>query len=160
MKQFVILLLFCPFFIFAQAEKKEINEVLKQWHQAAADADFEAYFNLMTKDAVFIGTDASENWEVNDFKAYSKPYFDKGKAWTFITLERNIYFSKKKSIAWFDELLETDLGLCRGSGVLQQTKNGWRVKHYVLSVTIPNENVSEVKKSNEEHDSALIKILK
>jgi len=160
MKKLVLLLLFCPFIIFAQAEEKEIDQVLEQWHQAAASADFDAYFKLMTKDAVFIGTDASENWEVEEFKTYSKPYFDKGKAWTFFPLERNIYLNKNKTIAWFDELLETDLGLCRGSGILQKTKNGWRVQHYVLSVTIPNENVSAVKKSNEEHDSALIKTLK
>ena len=44
-------------------EKQKINEVLDNWHLAAAHADFDAYFGLMTKDAVFIGTDAMENWQ-------------------------------------------------------------------------------------------------
>lgn len=43
-------------------EEEKINTVLDGWHLAAANADFEAYFGKMTKDAVFIGTDAMENW--------------------------------------------------------------------------------------------------
>ena len=69
-------------------------------------------------------------------------------------------FSKNNKTAWFDELLETDLGICRGSGVLTLTKEGWKIQHYVLSITIPNENVSEIKKLNETHDTALLEILK
>jgi ketosteroid isomerase-like protein len=160
MKKILLLFLICSFSTFAQKGEKEINLLVDQWHLAAADADFDAYFSLMTKEAVFIGTDASENWQLEEFKAYSKPYFDKGKAWTFYSLERNIYLDEKGETAWFDELLETDMGICRGSGVLQQTKNGWRIKHYVLSIVVPNENVSAVKKINEEHDSALIKSFK
>ena len=36
--------------------------------------------------------------------------------------------------------------ICRGSGVIQKTKDGWKIKHYVLSMTVPNENVDEVVK--------------
>ncbi len=42
--------------------KNEINLVLTNWHKAAADANFDAYFNAMTEESVFIGTDALENW--------------------------------------------------------------------------------------------------
>ena len=42
--------------------------VLDAWHKAAADANFDAYFNLMTDDAVFIGTDATENWNLTELK--------------------------------------------------------------------------------------------
>ncbi|HIB38063.1 nuclear transport factor 2 family protein [Mesonia sp.] len=160
MKKTVYLILFLSFGLWAQQEKKQVNILLESWHQAAAEANFENYFNLMTKDAVFIGTDASENWQLEDFKSFSKPYFDKDKAWTFHPLERNIYFSKNKKTAWFDELLETDLGICRGSGVLTLTKEGWKIQHYVLSIAIPNENVSKIKQLNDPHDSALLEILK
>ena len=61
--------------------KKNIGIVLNKWHKAAADANFEAYFDLMTTDAIFIGTDATENWDYSSFKEFSRPYFDKGKAW-------------------------------------------------------------------------------
>lgn len=88
----------------------KINQQLEAWHKAAADADFDAYFELMTDDAVFIGTDADENWQLQAFKAYAKPHFDRGKAWSFSTLERTIYHPKKSKIAWFDELLDTQMG--------------------------------------------------
>ena len=127
-----------------ELEKKEINSVVNQWHKAAAEANFDNYFGLMTDDAVFIGTDASENWNRKDFEAYSKPHFDKGKAWTFHTLERNIYVDKSNKIAWFDELLDTSFKICRGSGVLEKANGKWKIKHYVLSMTIPNETSDEV----------------
>ncbi|WP_281847442.1 nuclear transport factor 2 family protein [Olleya namhaensis] len=124
--------------------KKEITTNIEAWHKAAADADFEAYFSLMTEDGVFIGTDASENWQLKDFKSYSKPHFDKGKAWQFTTLERHVYLDETQNLAWFDELLDTQMEICRGSGVVEKVNGLWKVKHYVLSITIPNNKVSDV----------------
>lgn len=125
-------------------EIEAVNTVLNSWHQAAANADFDNYFSKMTDDSIFIGTDATENWELDAFKVFSKPYFNKGKAWSFIALERHVFLSENGKIAWFDELLDTQMELCRGSGVLVLTKDGWKIKHYVLSIAIPNDIVSEV----------------
>jgi hypothetical protein len=36
--------------------------------------------------------------------------------------------------------------ICRGSGVLVKTKEGWKVKQYVLSMTVPNALSDEVTK--------------
>lgn len=131
-----------------------INTVLVNWHQAAADADFEAYFGLMTNDGVFLGTDATENWQNDTFRAYSKPYFDKGKAWSFTTLERNIYLDgDSENTAWFDEHLSTQMGICRGSGVVKKVNGQWKVAHYVLSIAVPNENVSELTSMKKDWDS-------
>ncbi|WP_374506692.1 nuclear transport factor 2 family protein [Flavobacterium sp.] len=124
--------------------KKAINVVLDSWHSAASEANFKGYFELMTADAVFIGTDAKENWNRSAFEAFAKPYFDKGKAWSFSALERHIYFDTTGNTAWFDELLSTQMKICRGSGVVVKIGNQWKIKHYVLSMTIPNENVNEV----------------
>jgi hypothetical protein len=71
------------------------------------------YFDKMTEDAVFIGTDATENWGKPDFQEFAKPYFDKGKAWNFTVLERHIYFDQSKKTAWFDELLNTQKNMPR-----------------------------------------------
>ncbi len=144
---------------FAQ-QKTEINSTLEQWHKAAADANFDTYFGLMTKDAIFIGTDPTENWTNTDFKAFSKPYFDKGKAWSFSTLERNIFVENEVSVAWFDELLDTQMGICRGSGVVQKTTDGWKIKHYVLSIAIPNESVKEITELKKTFDTDLMKKLR
>jgi len=136
--------------------KENINKVLEDWHAAAAKANFEEYFGLMSGDGIFIGTDATENWQNKEFREFAKPYFDKGKAWSFTTLERNIYISENGETAWFDELLNTQMGICRGSGVLEKTQNNWKIKHYVLSIAIPNENVDEITQIKKEFDSTLI----
>lgn len=123
---------------------KNVNSLLNNWHKAAADANFDTYFNLMTSDAVFIGTDATENWTKQAFMTYAKPHFDKGKAWSFTAIDRHIYFSQNNKMAWFDELLNTQMKICRGSGVAELTKYGWKIKHYVLSMTVPNQVSNEV----------------
>ena len=125
----------------------------------AAEANFANYFELMTKEGVFIGTDATENWQIDDFKAFCKPYLDKGRAWSFTAIERNIYLSEGKKLAWFDELLDTQMKICRGSGVMKQENGKWKVAHYVLSIAIPNENVNEVTKMKKEFDSLLTRDL-
>ncbi|MNF32200.1 hypothetical protein D3C84_129830 [compost metagenome] len=141
-------------------EKEQINNTLNAWHKAAAEAKFDVYFNFLTEDAIFIGTDATENWNKKDFKTFAKPYFDKGKAWDFTALERHIYFDKTGKLAWFDELLNTQMKICRGSGVLVKVGKEWKVKHYVLSMTVPNDNTNEVVKIKAPIEDALIEKLK
>ncbi len=127
-------------------QKTEISTVLDNWHKAAADANYDNYFNTMSDESIYIGTDATENWNKKQFQAFAKPYFDKGKAWNFKAIERNIYFSKNGKNVWFDELLSTQMKLCRGSGVMVQENGQWKIKHYVLSMTVPNDNMDEVVK--------------
>jgi hypothetical protein len=163
MNKFILLLLFSTSLIFSQNadfEKTKINTLLDSWHKAAADAKFETYFDLMSDNAIFIGTDAAENWNKTEFMAYAKPHFDKGKAWSFTSLERHIYFSKDKKTAWFDELLSTQMKICRGSGVVIKTKKGWKISHYVLSMTIPNDISSEIIKVKASIEDALIEKLR
>ncbi|WP_258364767.1 nuclear transport factor 2 family protein [Arenibacter sp. ARW7G5Y1] len=142
-----------------QGDKMEIGNIFDAWHRAAGSADFDAYFNLMTSDAVFIGTDASENWQIEEFKAYAKPHFDRGKAWNFKAVERQVYIDTEGNYAWFDELLDTQMKLCRGSGVLRKESGEWKIAHYVLSLVIPNENVSEIILMKQEKDDSIIKDL-
>lgn len=117
--------------------------MLDNWHKDAAEANFKNYFDALTEDSFFMGTDATENWNKTAFQEFAKPIFDKGKAWNFTSLERNIYFSSDKKIAWFDELLDTQMKICRGSGVLALVDGKWKIKHYVLSMTVPNDNVDQ-----------------
>jgi len=116
-----------------EKERKEINTMLDSWNTAAAKADFNAYFNYLSDDAVFIGTDATENWDKKSYMIWAKPFFDKGKAWDFKSIERHIYFDKSGKTAWFDELLNTQMKICRGSGVLIKSNSTWKIQQYVLS---------------------------
>ena len=122
----------------------QVSDLLDSWHKAAADTKYDTYFDKMTEDAVFIGTDATENWSKPAFREFAKPYFDKGKAWSFTVLERHVFIDKSKKIAWFDELLNTQMKICRGSGVVIKIDGEWKIKHYVLSMTVPNKNVDAV----------------
>lgn len=134
-------------------QKKEINTFLNNWHKAAATSNFIAYFSAMDDDAIFIGTDATENWHKTEFKTFAKPYFDAHKAWNFKPLERHVFMNK--NTAWFDELLDTHMGICRGSGVLKYKNKQWKIKHYVLSISIPNDNVDEVVLLKKQRDSVI-----
>ncbi len=119
-----------------------IGAVLDDFHQAAADADFDRYTSLMAEDIVFLGTDAGERWQGQAFTDFAKPHFEKGKGWDYRPRDRRIQVSGEGAVAWFDELLSHEkLGTCRGSGVLVREEGGWRVAQYNLSVPIPNELV-------------------
>ena len=159
----VTLLLFSSFSSYTNSENKEqeqITIVLDNWHKAAADANAKLYFEALTDDAVFVGTDATENWNKKEFEAFAKPYFDKGKAWDFKPLERHIYLSKDQKTAWFDELLDTWMKVCRGSGVMIKVGNEWKIQHYVLSMTVPNDNTNEVIKIKASIEDAFVQKLK
>jgi hypothetical protein len=143
----------------AASDTQQIGTTLDAWHKSAANAQYDAYFGMMTEDAIFIGTDATENWNKTAFQAFAKPYFDKGKAWDFTAMERHIYLDKKQTMAWFDELLDTQMKICRGSGVLVKVGNEWKIQHYVLSMTVPNDNTNEVIKIKAPIEEALIKKL-
>ena len=163
MKKIFLFILF-PFIVqsvIAQNDlKSDVANTLDDWHKAAAEADYKNYFDKLTDDSVFVGTDATENWSKPTFEAYAKTYFDKGKAWRFTCLERHIYFNKDNTLAWFDELLDTKMKLCRGSGVLIFLNGKWKIKHYVLSMTIPNDVADEVVKIKSPIEERLMTDLK
>lgn len=156
------LVLFCSFHWLGNPadEKAQIDLALNNWHEAAAQGNAKNYFGAMTDDAIFIGTDASENWNKTAFEAFAKPYFDKGKAWDFKPMERHIYLSADHQTAWFDELLDTWMKVCRGSGVMVKVGKEWKIQHYVLSMTIPNDNTNAVIKIKAPIEDALIQKLK
>jgi len=124
-----------------QAEAKAaVHQFLDKWHAAAAVGDADFYFGSMTPTSHWLGTDATENWDKDSFVAFAKPYFDAKKAWDFKAVERNVYVAGSGEVAWFDEVLDTWMKGCRGSGVVEwEAATGrWMVQHYVLSMTIPN----------------------
>lgn len=141
-------------------EKQEIGTTLDDWHKAAAEANYDDYFNELTDDAIFIGTDATENWDKTAFQKFAKPFFERRKAWNFTPLERHIYFNEDLSLAWFDELLDTQMKICRGSGVMVKTEGQWKIKHYVLSMTVPNDNITEVVKAKSALEDKLVNQLR
>jgi hypothetical protein len=134
-----------------------VNTLLDTWHKAASDANFKEYFGVLDSTTVYIGTAAEEIWTKEQFANFSKPYFDKGKAGSFTTLERNIYMSESAEVVWFDELIATWMGTCRGSGVLEKKEDSWKMKQYVRSVTIPNNDIQAVIDIKKRKDAVFLK---
>lgn len=118
----------------------QINAMLDDWHDAAADADEARYFGAMAPEFVFLGTDAIERWEMAAFRTFAHPYFAKGTAWTFLPRHRHVILSPAADVAWFDEKLDSaTYGECRGTGVVRLVEGTWRVAQYNLTIPIPND---------------------
>lgn len=130
--------------------RRLIDKLMDSWHKAAATADESIFFGSMTEDAIYLGTEAGERWLRDELKEWSKEYFAKDKAWDFTPSDRKIYFSSDKKMAWFEESLATWMGPCLGSGVLALTEDGWKIKHYHLGVTVPNDKIQSFIKLMEE----------
>ncbi|MEP6647577.1 MAG: nuclear transport factor 2 family protein [Saprospiraceae bacterium] len=128
-----------------------IDSLVNEWHHAAAVADEKTFFGRMTEDAIYIGTDASERWLRDDLATWSKKYFDKESAWVFKPLSRNITVAPGGHVAWFDELLDTKMGTCRSTGILELRENDWKIVHYQLSIAVPNEKMDDFLKLMEKH---------
>ena len=129
-----------------------VSAVLDDWHRAAAQADEARYFGHFTPTAVFLGTDATERWTRDAFRVWAKPFFARGKAWSFQAVSRHVSFSPDGTVAWFDEALDTpNMGPCRGSGVLLQQEGAWKIAQYNLSLPIPNDLMKDFKARIEAH---------
>src|SRR5687768_4441752 len=101
--------------------ESDVNALLDNWHKAASVADEAAYFGVMAPEFVFLGTDATERWDLARFRDFAHPYFAKGTAWTFVPRSRHVMFSPRGDVAWFDEVLDSaSYGECRGSGVVRR----------------------------------------
>lgn len=117
-----------------------VSQVLDRFHTAASQADGETYFSLFAADGVFLGTDKSERWSVEAFKAYALPSFSAGRGWTYVMNARHINITPDGQTAWFDEILQSEAyGTARGTGVLIRTRGGWKISQYHLTFPMPND---------------------
>jgi len=151
MKPLLSLCLFTTLFMGSLAsaastsDSEAIAKMLDSFHDAASKADGQRYFDLFSKNAVFLGTDATERWTLEEFKAYAQPFFEKKQGWTYKVTSRHIDIGPDGRTAWFDEMLKNDgYGTCRGSGVVLKIGNRWKVTQYNLSIPIPNALAKDV----------------
>ena len=102
MKQ-LILVSFLIVFNTNAEDQTNIDALLDGLHEDAHKGNFEAYFDRYSLDAVFLGTDKTERWNIQEFKSYAKPAFADGHGWTYEVIERN--WEGGGDIRWFDEIL-------------------------------------------------------
>ncbi len=139
-----------------ESEVAKIEAVLDDFHAAASAAEEERYFAHFAPGGVFFGTDASERWTRDQFRAYVHPYFSQGKGWTYHPRNRNVALSRDGETAWFDELLDNaKYGECRGTGVLQHQGGEWKIEQYHLTIPIPNELAGDFVAKIREHSAKM-----
>ena len=142
MYKVILSLLLLSFF---SSANEDIEQLLNKFHQAAAEANYEQYIELLADDAIYLGTDSGERWTKSEFSAFVKPYFSQGRGWLYQPIERHISATQVKEIVFFDELLlNKNYGRCRGSGLLINTVQGWKILQYNLSIPIPNAIAGDV----------------
>lgn len=125
-----------------ETDANAIAGVLDDFHTAASVADWERYFDLMTEDAIFIGTDAAERWDKPTFRSYAQKARN---GWTYAVRSRNIHIGPDGTTAWFYELLDNSkYGTSRGTGVLIRGVSGWKIAQYHLTFPLPNDLAAEI----------------
>ena len=123
--------------------QEKLDVLLNGLHQDAHEGNYETYFDRYTSDAVFLGTDKTERWTIQEFKEYAKPAFADGHGWTYEVVERN--WEGSGDTRWFDEILFNEkYGHCRGTGVVELINGEWKIAHYSLTLLIPNDIAAEV----------------
>lgn len=123
----------------------DIRKLATDWHRAAATTDSTVFFGSIADDGYYLGTDKGEHWTKAEFLGFAAPYFARGKAWDFTATERHIFYDPNRQIAWWDEVLDTWMGPCRGTAVVERDGFlGWKIKHYTLSVLVPNDAIQGV----------------
>lgn len=129
----------------ATGGRAPIDAVLDDWHAAAAASDLPRYLAHLTEDAIFLGTDATERWTVEQLRAYAEAPFAAGRGWRMRAVRRDVVV--RGDVAWVDEDLDAvNLGPARGRAVLVREADGvWRIAHYDLAITVPNERFEAVR---------------
>lgn len=145
-----------PLFIYSQVTAKSaedliaVNNILDTYHAAAAEADWENYFQLMSDDGIFLGSDAGERWTKAEFKAYAS----RSNGWIYLPEIRNVNFTPDGRSAWFDEILQSaSYGTSRGTGILIKTEQGWKISQYALTFPIPNALAGSITVEIKEYES-------
>ena len=128
-----------------ELEEVSVNKTLTAWHLAADQGLYDFYFDQMTEDSIFLGTDASERWTKDEFMGYAKEPFSDGNGWTYKQVESHVAFDEDRNTAWVDEILVNEkYGTLRGTSVLKRHGKKWKIAHYSLTFLVPNEKAAGV----------------
>ena len=150
MKQLILLSFLIVFNINAE-DQINIDALLDGLHEDAHKGNFDSYFDRYSSDAVFLGTDKTERWTIQEFKSYAQPAFADGHGWTYKVIDRN--WEGEGNTLWFDEILfNKKLGHCRGTGVVQLINDEWKITHYALTMLVPNSIAADIGSQTQQAD--------
>ena len=112
-------------------------------HASAGRADGPAYFERLTPDLVWIGSDVSERWPRDSYIAYANFHFEQNRGWTYSARARQVWVASDPCdcLAWADEVLDSEAyGTTVGNVLMRRDDDGeWRVWRYAMTYPIPND---------------------
>lgn len=118
-----------------------IDRKMDDFHAAADQGDKTRYLAHFAQDSVFMGTDDWERWPYKEFAQYVEQRFKGGTGWSYKPVQRYTNFNAQHNIAWVDEIVESEKwGRFRGTAVLENLSGDWKIKHYSLTMLVPNES--------------------
>lgn len=124
-----------------------VEDVLMDYHDAAAKADAKRLFGHLAEGAVIYGTDSEEEWPLEKFKALVGPLLAKGQGWVTSPTRQLVTIAPCGRRAWFFEnLTSSKWGEMRGSGFCRVIDGAWKIDRMVLSFPIPNDMVPDLTK--------------
>ena len=123
----------------SESDSQAVNALLNQLHESATAADWSTYFSLYHPQAVFLGTDASERWDMVEFERYAKPT----KGWRYDVKSRHL-LQIDDTVVFDEQLYSPAYGVSRGTGALVNTDEGWKIAQYHLSFPIPNDKAKRI----------------
>ncbi|MBB1440957.1 nuclear transport factor 2 family protein [Shewanella sp. SG41-4] len=123
----------------SEKDSQAVSALLNQLHESAAVADWTTYFSLYHPQAVFIGTDETERWNMAEFERYSKPT----QGWRYEVKLRHL-LQIDDTIVFDEQLYSPEYGASRGTGALVKTAEGWKIAQYHLSFPIPNDKAKRI----------------
>ena len=116
--------------------------MLAEHQRAMASADAKAFFANFADDAIIMGTDATERFDFDEFRAWSAPMFTRGPRPVATLIEENITVADDGTLAWFHERIRrAGLGELRLSGVLRKAEGRWQIVQLNHAFPVPNEIV-------------------
>lgn len=120
-------------------DSQAVSALLNKLHESAASADWTTYFSLYHPQAVFIGTDNTERWNMVEFQRYAQPT----KGWRYELQSRHL-LQIDDTILFDEHLFSPAYGASRGTGALVHTEQGWKIAQYHLSFPIPNDKAKRI----------------
>ena len=63
------------------SDQREIDALLDGLHKDAHEGSFQSYFARYSPNAIFLGTDKTERWTIEEFKTYASSKFYCCRCW-------------------------------------------------------------------------------
>ena len=134
-------------FVATLSDFEAVEVLLDRLHEMASKGRLAEYLACFGPKSIFVGTDSSEFWTIEEFAKLCRKHFRNGKGWTYIPIKgsRELRVNVHEGFGWFYERLEHKQYVeARGTGMVEFIEGKWVIMQYVLSFPVPNALVEKL----------------